>query len=75
MLAEYMRQSPWPANRASISVRNMLACNHINTMTEPNYQREIQVAVRLARVAGAILLKHYHSPFLVEHKVENFLSK
>jgi len=27
------------------------------------------VAVRLAREAGAILLKHYHSPFLVEHKV------
>lgn len=27
------------------------------------------MAVRLAREAGAILLKHYHSPFLVEHKV------
>lgn len=69
MLAEYTRQSPWPANRASISVRNMLACNHIAAMTELNYEREIGAAVRLARAAGTILLKHYHSPFLVEHKV------
>ncbi len=38
-------------------------------MSQPNYQPEIEVAVRLARVAGAILLKHYNSPFLVEHKV------
>jgi 3'(2'), 5'-bisphosphate nucleotidase len=38
-------------------------------MTGSNYERELNVAVRLAREAGAILLKHYHSPFLVEHKV------
>ena len=38
-------------------------------MTQSNYQREIEAAVRLARAAGAILLKHYNSPFLVEHKV------
>lgn len=34
-----------------------------------DYQREIEVATELARAAGAILLKHYHSPFLVEQKV------
>ncbi len=38
-------------------------------MNQTNFEREIQVAVELARVAGAILLKHYNSPFLVEHKV------
>jgi 3'(2'), 5'-bisphosphate nucleotidase len=31
--------------------------------------REIKVATELARAAGAVLLRHYHSPFLVEHKV------
>src|ERR1041385_814258 len=30
---------------------------------------EMKVAVNLARDAGAILLAHYHSPFLVEQKV------
>jgi 3'(2'), 5'-bisphosphate nucleotidase len=34
-----------------------------------NYKQEIEVATELARAAGAILLKHYHSPFLVEQKV------
>ncbi len=34
-----------------------------------NLDREIQVATELARDAGAILLEHYHSPFLVEQKV------
>jgi 3'(2'), 5'-bisphosphate nucleotidase len=38
-------------------------------VSQPNYQREIEIAVELARAAGAVLLKHYHSPFLVEHKV------
>ena len=38
-------------------------------MSQPNYQREIDAAVRLGRAAGAILLRHYNSPFLVEHKV------
>jgi 3'(2'), 5'-bisphosphate nucleotidase len=38
-------------------------------MDESNYQREINVATELARAAGAVLLKHYHSPFLVEQKV------
>ena len=34
-----------------------------------NLDHEIKVAVDLARDAGAILLAHYHSPFLVEQKV------
>lgn len=34
-----------------------------------SFDREIQVATELAREAGAILLEHYHSPFLVEQKV------
>lgn len=38
-------------------------------MSETNYKREIEIAVELARAAGAVLLTHYHSPFLVEHKV------
>ena len=33
------------------------------------YQREIAVATELARQAGAVLLEHYYSPFLVEQKV------
>ena len=33
------------------------------------FARELQVATELARAAGAILLAHYHSPFLVEQKV------
>ena len=36
---------------------------------ESNYKREIEVATELARAAGAVLLKHYYSPFLVEQKV------
>jgi len=40
----------------------------------PNRQQtqldyELAVATELARAAGAILLRHYHSPFLVEQKV------
>jgi 3'(2'), 5'-bisphosphate nucleotidase len=38
-------------------------------VSQSNYEREILVATELARDAGAILLAHYHSPFLVEHKV------
>ena len=34
---------------------------------------EIEVATKLARDAGAILLAHYHSPFLVEQKVNALL--
>ena len=34
-----------------------------------HYQPEILVATELARQAGAVLLEHYHSPFLVEQKV------
>lgn len=30
---------------------------------------ELEVATELGRAAGAILLRHYHSPFLVEQKV------
>jgi len=33
------------------------------------YQDEIEVATHLARAAGAILLEHYYSQFLVEQKV------
>lgn len=38
-------------------------------MPEFNYRREIELATKLARQAGAVLLQHYHSPFLVEQKV------
>ena len=34
-----------------------------------NYQHEIEVATELARAAGAVLLEHYYSPFLVEQKI------
>ena len=37
--------------------------------TGVNLQREIDVVAELARAAGAVLLRHYHSPFLVEQKV------
>src|SRR5947207_15632585 len=33
------------------------------------FDHEISVATELARQAGAILLEHYHSPFLVEQKI------
>jgi 3'(2'), 5'-bisphosphate nucleotidase len=35
----------------------------------PEFDREITIACELAREAGAILLTHYHSPFLVEQKI------
>ncbi len=38
-------------------------------MEEIIYEREIKVATELARQAGAVLLEHYYSPFLVEQKV------
>ena len=38
-----------------------------------NYDREIEVATELGRAAGAILLAHYNSPFLVEQKVNALL--
>ena len=38
-------------------------------MNESTYKQEIQVATELARAAGAVLLEHYNSPFLVEQKV------
>jgi 3'(2'), 5'-bisphosphate nucleotidase len=41
----------------------------MNSLSAADYQREVQVATELARAAGAVLLKHYHSPFLVEQKV------
>jgi 3'(2'), 5'-bisphosphate nucleotidase len=37
--------------------------------SESGFTRELQVAIELARAAGAVLLKHYYSPFLVEQKV------
>lgn len=36
---------------------------------ETNYKQEIRIAVELARAAGAVLLEHYNSPFLVEQKI------
>src|SRR6195256_1143836 len=41
----------------------------MNTLPESNYQHEIEVATELARAAGAVLLAHFHSPFLVEQKI------
>src|SRR5437660_8084118 len=38
-------------------------------MAESKYEKEIDVSIELARAAGAILLKHYHTPFLVEQKI------
>src|SRR6267142_6761278 len=38
-------------------------------MNESAYEHEIQVATALARTAGAVLLEHYYSPFLVEQKI------
>jgi 3'(2'), 5'-bisphosphate nucleotidase len=37
--------------------------------TESKFARETQIAIELARTAGAVLLRHYQSPFLVEQKV------
>jgi 3'(2'), 5'-bisphosphate nucleotidase len=33
------------------------------------FTRELQIAIELARAAGAVLLEHYYSPFLVEQKI------
>jgi 3'(2'), 5'-bisphosphate nucleotidase len=41
----------------------------MNSAQESDYQREILIATELARQAGAVLLGHYNSPFLVEQKV------
>jgi 3'(2'), 5'-bisphosphate nucleotidase len=41
----------------------------MNAAQGSDYQREILVATDLARQAGAILLEHYYSPFLIEQKV------
>jgi 3'(2'), 5'-bisphosphate nucleotidase len=38
-------------------------------MEEAIYEREIKVATELARQAGAVLLEHYNSPFMVEQKI------
>ena len=38
-------------------------------MPEFNYRREIELGTKLARQAGAVLLQHYYSPFLVEQKI------
>ena len=49
----------------------VLACRETSVieMNESTYEQEIQVATELARAAGAVLLEHYNSPFLVEQKV------
>ena len=41
----------------------------MNSAPESDYQSEILVATELARQAGAVLLDHYYSPFMVEQKV------
>lgn len=41
----------------------------MNRTNEGSYEHELKVAIELARAAGAILLRHYHSPFRVEQKV------
>jgi 3'(2'), 5'-bisphosphate nucleotidase len=38
-------------------------------MSESAYESEILLATELARAAGAVLLQHYQSPFLVEQKL------
>ena len=50
---------------------DVLACSEsaMNAVPESDYQSEIAVATELARAAGAVLLEHYYSPFLVEQKV------
>src|SRR2546430_9522384 len=50
---------------------DVLACSEspVNAVPESDYQSEIKVATELARAAGAVLLEHYYSPFLVEQKV------
>src|SRR6266852_5004181 len=50
---------------------DVLACSEsaMNAVPESDYQSEIAVATELARAAGAVLLQHYYSPFLVEQKV------
>ena len=42
-------------------------------MNKINFDREIEVATELGRAAGAVLLAHYQSPFLVEQKVNALL--
>jgi len=41
----------------------------VTTLQETDYKAEISIAVELARAAGTVLLEHYHSPFLVEQKI------
>lgn len=41
----------------------------MNAVKESHYQREIEVATEVGRAAGAVLLEHYNSPFLVEQKI------
>src|SRR2546427_7458997 len=41
----------------------------MNAVRVSDYKHEIEVATELARQAGAVLLEHYYSPFLVEQKV------
>ena len=49
----------------------VLACRETSVieMNKSTYEQEIHVATELARAAGAVLLEHYNSPFLVEQKV------
>ena len=57
--------------RLRSSKMHVLACRETSVieMNESAYEHELQVASELARAAGAVLLEHYYSPFLVEQKV------
>src|SRR5947207_3381201 len=37
--------------------------------TESKFERETRLVIELARAAGAVLLRHYQNPILVEHKI------
>ena len=60
----YRRQRDFDQPMPCVSV-----CEHSSAVNKSNYDREIEVATELGRAAGAILLAHYNSPFLVEQKV------
>ena len=70
MRVDYTRASRALARQLRSTAGHVLACNSSMKVTpESTYQHELAVSVEVARAAGAILLAHYHSPFLVEQKV------
>jgi 3'(2'), 5'-bisphosphate nucleotidase len=69
---DYTRRAIEAARRLRSALDDVLACIALAInikMVHPDYQHEIVVAAELGRAAGAVLLAHYHSPFLVEQKV------